>query len=318
MEALALFLQLAVQLGTPFLLATMGGILSEKVGHLNLGIEGMMMMGAFFGFRFAYDSGSIFLGVLAAFLGGALGALFYAVITVTFRGDQTVTGFALTTFGVGLANFLGKNYQAMILPSEVIAPIGTHAIPLLSRIPVLGTALFTQSILVYASIVIAILLYLYLNRTRPGLAARMTGEDPSAADASGVNVQRVKYLHILAGGGLCGLGGGFLSLVYVPYWQNNITAGMGWIAVALIIFSAWCPVRAIFSCWLFGILKALPIKFQGVSFTLLGLKLSVSSQIMDMIPYILTVVVLVTAAITSDRRSMGPAAVGRPWFREDR
>ena len=318
MNDIALFLQMAVQLGTPFFLGTLGGILCEKVGNLNLGIEGMMMMGAFFGFKAAADLSNAWAGVAMAFVGGVLGALVYAVITVTLKGNQTVTGFAIATFGTGLANFLGKDYQSFILGREITSPLAQKAIPLLSRIPVLGPMLFDQSVFIYGSIAIAVLLGIYFKKTRYGLAARMVGEDPSTADASGINVDAVKYVHILAGGGLCGLGGGFLSLVYVPYWQNNITAGMGWISVALIIFCAWSPLRAIPGCYLFGIFKALAIKFQNVSFRVLGLQLSISSQIMDMMPYVLTIVVLVIAAVTGKERSGGPAATGKPYYREDR
>jgi simple sugar transport system permease protein len=144
------------------------------------------------------------------------------------------------------------------------------------------------------------------------------GESPATADASGIHVDLYKYVHILLSGAFCGLGGAYLSLVYVPYWQDNITAGMGWIAVALVIFSGWHPIKAVLGCYLFGILKALPLKFQGVTFSFLGMKVAVASQIMDMIPYVLTVVVLVVAAITSKNRSVGPASVGRSYFREDR
>ena len=318
MDAFAKFMQLAVQLGTPFLLATLGGICCEKVGNLNLGIEGMMMMGAFCGFWAALTSGNIFLGVAAAFLGGVLCALIYGFITITLMGNQTVTGFAMATFGAGLANFLGRNYSSNILSSEIIAPIGTKVIPGLSRIPVLGTMLFSQNVLVYAAILIAVILAVYFGKTNAGLSARIVGENPATADASGIHVVRCKYLHVLLGGGLCGLGGGYLSMVYVPYWQNDITAGMGWIAVALVIFSGWNPARAIFGCYLFGILKALAIKYQGITFTLLGLNFSVSSQLMDMMPYILTVAVLVISSITSRNKAVGPTSVGRAYFREDR
>lgn len=318
MEGLALFLQLSIQMGTPFLLATLGGIICEKVGHLNLGIEGMMMMGAFAGFVVTNNVGNCWLGLIAACLGGALGALIYAVICVTLKGNQTVTGFALATFGAGLANFVGREYTSVILSNEVIAPLGVKVIPGLSKIPVLGTALFSQNVLVYVSIVLAVLIYLYFRYTRQGLAARMVGEDPATADASGVNVDRVKYVHILLGGALCGLGGAYVSVVYVPYWQDNITAGMGWIAVGLIVFSAWNSLRAIAGCYLFGVLKTFAIKFQGASFTVLGLQISVASQFLDMLPYLLTIIVLVIAAVTNKNRSVGPGAIGRPYFREDR
>lgn len=318
MNDLALFLQLSVQLGTPFLLATLGGIMSEKVGHLNLGIEGMMMLGAFFGFVAGFLSHNPALAVLAAAAGGAFGALIYAIITVTLKGNQIVTGFALTIFGTGLANFLGKRYSSQIMDSTVTSVLGTHSIPGLSKIPVLGMVLFSQSLFVYFSIVIAISMLFYYQKTRFGLAARMVGENPGTADASGIDVDRYKYIHIIIGGALCGIGGAYLSLVYVPYWQDNITAGIGWIAVALVIFSGWNPVKAIFGCYLFGILKGMSLKFQGVSFSVFGLKISLASQVMDMMPYILTVVVLLFAAISAKNRSVGPASVGKSYFREDR
>ena len=309
MNELSLFFQSAVQLGTPFLLGTLGGILGEKVGNMNLGIEGMMMMGAYFGFLGGYITENPVLAVLFAILGGMIGALIYAVITVTLKGNQTVTGFALTIFGTGLANFLGKKYSSTIMHGSVTAALGTHTIPGLSKIPVLGTAIFSQSLFVYFSILAAIAMVFYYKKTRFGLAARMVGESPATADASGIHVDRYKYIHILISGAFCGLGGAYLSLVYVPYWQDNITAGIGWIAVALVIFSGWHPVKAVFGCYLFGVLKALALKFQGITFNVVGMEIAIASQVMDMIPYILTVVVLVVAAITSKNRSVGPASI---------
>ena len=318
MDGFALFLQLAIQMGTPFLLATLGGIICEKSGHLNLGIEGMMMMGAYAGFIAALKTSSAIVGAGAALLCGALGAFIYAFITITLKGNQVVTGFALATFGTGIANFLGKPYTATILPPEVTATLGVKELPLLKNIPFLGTVLFRQDVLVYASLLLAVVMFVYIKYTRFGLALRMVGEDTSTADASGVNVTRYKYVHVCIGGALCGLAGGYLSLVYVPYWQDNITAGMGWIAVGLIVFSAWNPLKAVGACWLFGILKALAIKFQSFSFTVFGINVTVASQILDMLPYILSIVVLVIAAITSRNRSVGPGRLGMPYFREDR
>lgn len=318
MNDLALFLQLSVQLGTPFLLATLGGIMSEKAGHLNLGIEGMMMLGSFFGFMAGIRTESPLLAVLAAAAGGAFGALIYAVITVSLKGNQTVTGFALTIFGTGFANFLGKAYSGQMMSGAVTSALGTHKIPGLSGIPVLGTAIFSQSLFVYFSLLAAVAMWVYYQKTSLGLAVRMVGENPGAADASGIHVNLYKYIHVILGGALCGLAGAYLSLVYVPYWQDNITAGIGWIAVALIIFSAWSPIRAIFGCYLFGILKGMALKFQGVTVSLFGLNLSLASQVMDMMPYILTVLVLLITAISAKNRSVGPASVGKSYFREDR
>ena len=298
MKDLALFLQLSVQLGTPFLLATLGGIMSEKAGHLNLGIEGMMMLGSFFGFMVGIRTESPVLAVLAAAAGGAFGALIYAVITVTLKGNQTVTGFALTIFGTGFANFLGKAYSGQMMSSAVTSVLGTHKIPGFSNIPVLGTAIFSQSLFVYFSLLAAIAMWVYYQKTRPGLAVRMVGENPGAADASGIHVNLYKYIHVVLGGALCGLAGAYLSLVYVPYWQDNITAGIGW--------------------YLFGILKGMALKFQGVTISIFGLNLSLASQVMDMMPYILTVLVLLITAISAKNRSVGPASVGKSYFREDR
>ena len=320
MNDVALFLQLSVKLGTPFLLATLGGMMCEKVGNLNLGIEGMMMMGAYFGFMAGALSHSPVLAVLLGAMGGTLGALIYAIITVTLKGNQIVTGFAMSIFGTSLANFLGKRYQfsGTIMNSDVTAALGTHTIPGLSNIPVLGPALFSQSLFMYFSIIAAVLLWVYYQKTRFGLAAKMVGENPATADASGINVDLYKYVHILLGGALCGLGGAYLSLVYVPYWQDNITAGLGWIAVALVVFSGWNPLRAVLGCYLFGVMKGLALKFQGIDIFIFGLKVTFASQVMDMMPYILTIVVLLITAIASQNRQAGPASVGKSYFREDR
>lgn len=315
--AWALFFQLSIQIGTPLLFATLGGILNEKVGHLNLGLEGLMLLGASFGFSAAYYTGNPLLAILAAGTAGLVGGLIYAVITVTLKGDQTVTGFTITIFGAGVSSLAGKSLSNLILPETFTRAMGKVEIPILKDIPFLGTALFTQSPYVHLGIVLAIVLFIYMRKTRFGLAMRMVGENPSAADASGIPVTLYKYVHILAGGFLAGLGGAYLSLVYVPRWQDNITAGMGWIAVALIIFSSWNPLKAIFGAYFFGVLKGLSIKFQGIHFELLGAQFSISTQIMDMLPYVMTILVLLFTTIRH-KRSQAPASLGKPYFREER
>ena len=314
MNDLALLLQLSVQMGTPLLFGTLGGILNEKVGHLNLGIEGMMLLGASFGFSTAYRTGNVLLAIISAGLAGAIGALIYAVLTVTFRSDQTVTGFALTIFGVGVSNFAGKSLSNQLLSNEFISVIGVKQIPYLSKIPFIGTIIFHQSFYVHIALVAAIMLYIYMKKTRPGLNMYMVGEDPAAADASGINVTAYKYAHILIGGALCGLGGAFLSLVYVPRWQDNITAGMGWICVALVIFSTWNPLKAILGAYLFGLLRSLSIKYQNVSF----FGLIISPQIIDMLPYLMTILVLIFTTLSQKRENLAPGSLGKPYFREDR
>lgn len=316
--AVGLFLQMAVQMGTPLLLGTLGGILGEKAGHLNLGIEGMMLMGAVAGFYTALVSGNAYFAIIIAGIAGAFGALIYGILTITFRVNQVVTGLSLTIFGVGVSNFFGQSLAGLSLPESIAAVLKTLPIPIFSDIPVLGPMIFIQSPYVYMSLILAVLIHIYLNKTRQGLNLRGVGENPSAADASGVRVSLYKYIHVLAGGFLCGLGGAYLSLVFVPRWQDNITAGTGWIAVALVIFATWRPIRAIFGAYFFGALRGIGFKMQGAAFTLFGLEFKVSSQLLDMIPYLATIIVLVTISFRKKLKNQPPAYLGQPYFREDR
>src|SRR5574344_42317 len=313
---LGLFLQTAVQMGTSILFATTGGIMCEKADNTNLGIEGMMLMGAAIGYWAGYTTGNPAAAVLAAGCAGMAGALIYAFITVTLRGNQVVTGLVLTIFGTGVAGFLGKVLTAQPLPTSVTGAFTHRAIPLLSKIPVIGPMIFDQSPYVYLSILIAILMYVYYKYTRFGLNIRAIGENPGAADASGINVSLYKYIHICAGGFLCGLGGAYLSLVFVPRWQENMTAGAGWISVALVIFCTWNPLKAIFAAWAFGALKGLAFKCQNM--IIAGHAIAISTQLLDMIPYIATVIVLVIMSLKMKRENQSPAALGNPYFREER
>ncbi|HNZ62963.1 MAG TPA: ABC transporter permease [Bacillota bacterium] len=318
MNDLVLFLQLAVQLGTPLLFATLGGILNDKVGNLNLGIEGMMMVGACAGFGVAYHTSSPLLSIVTAGVASLLLSLLYALVTVTFKGNQTVTGFAITILGTGIANFSGESLSGLTLSPSFIRIMGIQIIPVLINIPILGTVLFSQSYLFHLSLWLAFGLYFYLKKTNYGLIMRMVGENPAAADTSGINTTSYKYIHIALGGLLCGLGGAFLSLVFVPRWQDNIVAGMGWIAVALVIFSTWNPIKAIFGSYLFGLLRALSIKYQNISFRIGNNDISITSQIIDMLPYLLTIVILVLTTLSKKRENQAPAWLGKSYFREDR
>ncbi len=317
-ESLALFLQTAVQMGTHILLATLGGILCEKVGNLNLGIEGMMLLGASVGFSSALATANPVIAVLAAGTAGATGALIYAVITVSLRGNQVVTGLVLTIFGTGVSSFLGKSLSGKSLPSEITGAFAPISVPVLRDIPVLGKMFFEQSLYVHLALVIAFLLFVYFRRTHTGLNVRAIGENPAAADASGINVTAYKYAHITAGGFLCGMGGAYLSLVFVPRWQENITAGAGWIAVALVIFSTWNPLKAIFAAYTFGALKGIGFKFQNIDFSLFGTKIVFSPQILDMIPYLATIIVLVFITRRKKKEYQSPKGLGVPYFREER
>lgn len=313
-DSLSLFLQTAVQAGTHILFAILGGILCEKVGHINLGIEGMMLMGASIGFATSVNTSNPLLAVLAAALAGGAGALIYAFITVTLRGNQVVTGLVLTIFGTGVAGFLGKSLSGQTIKN--FFPV--IEIPYLSKIPVIGKMLFSQGIYVLAAIVLAIVMYIYLNKTKIGLNTRAIGENPGAADASGINVNLYKYINIVVGGALCGVGGAYLSLAFITRWQDNITAGAGWIAVALIIFSTWNPIKAIFAAYAFGALQGISFVFQSTPIPFFGKNIFISSQLLTMIPYAATIIVLVVISLRKKKENQPPLSLGTPYFREER
>lgn len=311
LNEISLFLQTSVQMGTHILFAIVGGIICEKVGNMNLGIEGMMLMGAAVGYKVACSTANPLLTILAAGAAGLVGALIYAFVTVTLRGNQVVTGLVLTIFGTGVAGFIGKEVSSLSIPAEVINAFKPYDIPVLCDIPIIGKALFSQGIYVQLAIITAILAYLYIKKTRFGLNMRAVGENPAAADASGINVTLYKYVHVLLGGFLCGVGGAYLSTAFLTTWQDNVTAGAGWIAVALVIFSTWNPLKAIFAAYLFGMLKGLNFKMQGWGFT-------VPSQILEMLPYVATIVVLIFITLRKKRENQPPKALGDPYFREER
>lgn len=316
--SLTLFLQTSVQLGTHILFGILGGILCEKAGQTNLGIEGMMLLGAVAGFATALATSNPVLAMIVAGIAGALGSLIYAFITITLRGNQIVTGLVLTIFGEGVANFIGKSLSGKALPENIAAFFAPKSIPLLNKIPVIGPMFFSQSVYVYLSLVLAVLMFLYMKYTRAGLCLRAVGENPAAADASGINVSLVKYLHVVAGGFFCGLGGAFLSVVFVPRWQDNITAGAGWIAVALVIFCTWDPLKAIFAAYAFGALRGIGFKFQSATIPFFGKRIGMNAQLLDMLPYIATIVVLVIITLRKKKEYQAPASLGSSYFREAR
>ena len=294
LHQIGLFLQTAIQTGTPILFAIVGGILCEKVGHMNLGVEGMMLMGASLGFAVACATGNPLLAMLAAGAAGAAGALIYAFI-----------------FGTGVSGLIGGWVSSEQIPQSVSSAFRPVEIPVLSKIPVLGEAVFSQDIYVWLGLVIAVLAYFYLNKTKLGLYVRAIGENPGAADASGINVTLHKYINILLGGFLCGLGGAYLSTAFLTTWQDNVTAGAGWIAVALIIFSTWNPLKAIFAAYLFGMLRGLNYKMQGW-------EIQIPSQFLTMLPYIATIIVLIFIAMRKKKENQPPKALGEAYFREER
>lgn len=305
------FLAAAVVAGTPLLFATLGEVLTEKVGNLNLGVEGMMLMGAVAGFYIGFLTENPLLALLAAMLSGAAGALIYAVLTVSLRANQVVTGLTLTIFGTGFAGFMGQRLVGEIVPDALKSFFKPVTIPILGQVPFVGEIFFQQDVFVYLGYLTAVLLGVYLYKTKTGLNLRAIGENPAAADAASVNVTLYKYVHILLGGALCGLGGAYLSLVYVPAWQENITAGRGWIAVALVIFSAWNPYKALLGSYLFGGLDIIGFRIQGTGFP-------VSQYFLDMLPYLVTMIVLTVVSMKKSKEKSPPKGLGVPYFREER
>ncbi len=305
------FLAACVVAGTPLVFATVGELITEKSGSLNLGVEGMMLIGAVMGFVAAYSTGNPILGVLCAAFAGAAGALIFAVITVTLRANQTVTGLTLTIFGTGFASFVGQPMIGFSLPSSVGMFFVKRHIPILGDIPFLGPIFFRQDIFVYFAYVIVIIACIYMYKTRLGLNMRAVGENAAAADASGINVTLYKYMHIIAGGALCGLGGAYLSLIRVPIWQSDVVTGRGWIAVALVIFASWNPIKALIGAVLFGGLSILGLRLQAMG-------LSISQYLVDMTPYLATVIIVIISSHKKKKENQPPSDLGNNYFREER
>ncbi len=305
------FLAACVVAGTPLVFATVGELITEKSGSLNLGVEGMMLMGAVMGFVAAYNTGNPVLAILCAALAGAGGAFIFAIITVTLRANQTVTGLTLTIFGTGFASFVGQPMIGFSLPGLVSSFFTKTPIPVLADIPVLGPIFFKQDLFVYFAYIIVIFFCVYMYKTRLGLNMRAVGENAAAADASGINVTLYKYVHIIVGGSLCGLGGAYLSLIRVPIWQSDVVTGRGWIAVALVIFASWNPVKALIGAIFFGGLSILGLRLQAMGFT-------ISQYLVDMIPYLATVIIVIISSHKKKKENQPPADLGNNYFREER
>jgi simple sugar transport system permease protein len=311
-------LQAGVAGGTVLLFATIGEILSERSGVMNLGVEGMMLLGAVAAYSTAVQTGNPWLGLLVAMAVGGLLALLHGLVTIHFQADQVVSGLTLTFLGTGLALVFGEGLSK----AGAISLLPTITIPLLSRIPALGPILFTdQSVLVYAGYLFVPAAWYYINRTRPGLHLRAVGEFPAAADALGINVVRQRYLYVFVGGLLAGLAGATISLAISPGWFSEMTtSGQGWIAIGLVIFAQWDPLRAAGGAYAFGALRRLILDLQG-PMTLLGLRNpfyynSYLGFFLQMLPYAFTIVVLVVGSREAMRKRLGaPAALGTPYIR---
>jgi simple sugar transport system permease protein len=316
-----IILQAGVASGTELLFAAIGEIFAERSGVLNLGVEGMMLIGAMSAFSLAVHTGNPWLGLVVAMLVAGLLSLLHGVVCISFQADQVVSGLTLTFLGVGLSLVLGEGLSK----AGAVSLLPVFSIPLLSKIPALGPILFTdQSVLVYFGYLFFPAAWFYINRTRPGLHLRAVGEYPAAADALGINVYAQRYLYVFVGGMLAGLGGATISLAVSPGWFSELTtSGQGWIAIGLVIFAQWDPIRAAGGAYAFGALRRLILDLQGPT-TLLGVPNPFYYNpdlgfFLQMLPYVFTILILVIGSREAMRKRLGaPAALGVPYVRSEK
>ncbi|MDE0944610.1 MAG: ABC transporter permease [Alphaproteobacteria bacterium] len=300
METLAAVLVSVIGAATPLVFAAVGELVAEKSGVLNLGVEGMMLIGAVAAFAAALTTGSATLGILAGAGAGAILALIFALLTLTLLANQVATGLALTIFGVGVSALIGRSFVG--IPLQRLQQLD---LPGLSDLPIVGTLLFGHDILVYLSILLIPATIWFLDRSRAGLILRSIGENHAAAHALGHPVIAVRYLAVMFGGAMAGLGGAYLSLAYTPMWAENMTAGRGWIALALVVFATWRPGRLLLGAYLFGGITVAQLHVQGFGF-------DVPSQFLSMLPYVATIGVLVAISADGARaRLNAPGSLGR-------
>ena len=302
-----------VVVGTPILLAAVGETLTQRSGVMNLGIEGMMLCGAVFAFWATNETGSVWIGTLTGAIAGAVLALVHAVLAISLRTSQIVSGLALVLVGTGLSGYIGSLGESPLTGEPVVARFPTLFPTAAQDLPLVGPILFGRDLIVYASWILVAVASGYLFRTRAGLALRAVGEDPASADTAGISVARVRYAHTILGGALAGVAGGYLCIQVTGTWQDGITAGIGWIAFALVIFSGWRPWRALVAAYVFGALTSL-----GYTLQLSGV--SIPSELLAMVPFILTIVVLilVSSGRAGARRMRPPKALAVPYTRESR
>ena len=295
--------------GTPLLFATVGEIIAERSGVMNLGIEGMMLVGAMGSFAVWFNTGNLLLAILAGMLLGGVLALLHAFVTISLRADQVVSGLAVTFLGAGLSSILGGPYVGKRSPE-----------PTAVFLPVIDRVGAEQIAIIVLGFVFALLAWYYVNHTRPGLNLRSVGEYPAAADALGINVYRTRYAYVIFGGMFSGLGGATMSLITDPGWVDGKTSGLGWIAVGLVIFAAWDPVRGMAVAYFFGLLRRLPLDLQNPALPFISTANNPSlGRFMDMLPYLATIFILILGSRAALRRRLGaPAALGLPYIRGER
>jgi ABC-type uncharacterized transport system permease subunit len=291
--------------GTPLLLGTVGEIISERSGILNLGVEGVMAVGAVTAFIVTHHTGNPWLGLCAAIIAGMLISIVHAFASVSLQSNQVVSGLALTMLGLGLAGLLGKPYVGKPLAIKINA----MPIPFLSDIPIVGSVLFNQSPFFYLAILLAIGVWFMLEHTLLGIRIRSAGENPKATETQGVNVSLIRYLSVIAAGGFSAMAGAHLSISYSKSWIEGMTAGRGWIVIALTIFALWNPMRAVVGAFLFGGIFVLQYMLQP---------LGISPNFLAMLPYLATLLVLLVGGLRDSRRLNAPAMLAEPYRRGER
>ncbi len=322
------FIHSIIVFNIPLLYGTVGEILVEKSGSLNLGVEGIMAVGAIFGYICGCYANSLGIGILAAFIVGALCGLIFAALTVSLQANQNITGLTLTTFGLGIYFFVGNGLKAVNWPvmadySNVQNGFSDISIPFLSKIPIIGKGFFSHNIFIYLGIAIAIFMWWYLKHTTIGLKLRAIGENPGAADSVGINIKLMKYLHICAGCGIMGIGGYYMGLNMSGSFNSSCWInGYGWIAVALVIFANWNPSLAILGTFVFGFFNTLRVSGNSLATAfpeVLGWLAKIPTQLYQALPFIITAIVLVAMSIRNKRGgSSMPTSLGLNYFREER
>ncbi|MCL6415095.1 ABC transporter permease [Aestuariirhabdus sp. Z084] len=293
-----------VRTGTPLLLVALGELVCEKSGVLNLGQEGMMLMGAMAGFAIAFTTGNLWFGVAAGIAVGMLMSLLFGFLALNLNANQVASGLALTIFGAGLSAYIGSDFVG-----KPLTGMEAWVIPVLSDIPLIGKALFAQDPLVYLSFILFGAVFIFIYHSRPGLILKAVGESPDSAVAVGLSVIRVRYLAVMFGGAMAGLGGAYLSLAYTPLWSDNMTAGRGWIALALVVFASWRVGRVLLGAYLFGAASILHLVMQGLG-------VSVSSNLLATLPYMATIIVLVLLSSNQARiKLFAPMSLGKPFHK---
>lgn len=288
--------------------ASLGEIFSQRSGVINLGLEGLMLLGGASGYIAVVKTGSLLYGVIAALVVGLLVGFLYSVVTITLRANQIVCGLAMVIVGTGLSGFMGKDFAG----AKSNISFKRTPIALLSKIPIVGEIFFNQNILIYSLYILTAIAMFYIYKTRPGLKLRALGENPSVLDTAGYNVYLARYIYVMMGSMLVAMGGAYVTLAYTPGWYDQITAGIGWIAAALVIFSSWNPLKAFGGALLFG-----GVSVVGLYIQVLGI--DIPSFFISMLPYISTVIVLVLSSGTLRKnRSSTPASLGIPYDREER